>query len=241
MSLSVELSDALTNFIFSIFPPGLIHAVYTAEDSICAGGHFLYPAVMDQAITMLKTLEVKPYLTNDNIPVDIFKVIFGFTHNLLRHDPYEMSSQQLASYLRALEVYDEASTADTSCQDEDHVKRKEIFISRLKQENMLKRLSKLLECKMHPDALQSAGSGDEGGLKRKRQATPDSVSKRSVQSGDRESGHHMNSVYTGISHEAIVIEEATQEDEVPTEVESQTLQGPTAKPKVVVQESENGK
>ena len=209
----------------------------------------MYPAVMDRAITMLKTLEVKPYLTNDNIPVDIFKVIFGFTDKLLRSHPYEMSPRQLARYVRALEDYDDASTAHESCQDKNHVKRKKTFLSQLRKENMLKRLSKLVERRMNPNALQLAGSGDEGGLKRKREPRlHDSASQRSAQSGGRNScRRRMDRVFAGVYREAntstppLVIDEASQEDKAFIEVESLTLQGPTTKPNIVVQDSEDGK
>ncbi|KMP10105.1 hypothetical protein CISG_08432 [Coccidioides immitis RMSCC 3703] len=109
-----------------IFPPGFIHVVKTSEDSLCAGGHFLIPAMMDRAITTLKTLEVKPYLTNDNIPVDIFKVISGFTDNLLRGYSYEISPRQLARYVRALEDYDDSSTLCQSREDEGHINARKI-------------------------------------------------------------------------------------------------------------------
>lgn len=114
---------------------------------------------------MLKTLEVKPYLTNDDMPVDIFKVIFGFTDNLLRSYPYDISPRKLAHYVRALENYYKASTSHESCQDKGHVKRKKIFLGKVG--GMLKRLSKLVADRMNPNASQPADNSDEGSLKRK--------------------------------------------------------------------------
>ncbi|OJD25067.1 hypothetical protein ACJ73_03559 [Blastomyces percursus] len=136
-----------------IFPPGTIHAVWTSEDCMCVGGHFLYPPVMDRSIRMLKTLELKPYLTNDNFPVDIFKVVFGFTARLCHSHPYHLSPQQLARYLCALEDY--ANTSYESYQDQDHLdrghmERKKIFLDLLKEEGMLERLSELVEDRMDP-------------------------------------------------------------------------------------------
>lgn len=102
---------------------------------------------MDRAITTLKTLELKPYLTNDHIPVDIFRVIFGFTERLLQSYPYQLSPQQLACYIAALEDY----IGDSGCeidQNEGHFKRKKIFVTEIREHNMLKRLSELLDSRM---------------------------------------------------------------------------------------------
>ena len=92
-----------TNFL-SIFPPGVLHCVYTSEDCLCSGGHFLYSRVMDRTIAVLKTLELKPDLTNDCIPVDIFKIILTFTERLLENK-YDISSRQYIQYCSALDEY----------------------------------------------------------------------------------------------------------------------------------------
>ena len=97
---------------------------------------------------MLRTLEVKPYLTNDNIPVEIFKVISGFTDNLLGRYSYEVSPRQLARYAPALEDYDDASSLSESCEDEGHSKCKKIFLNWLKEESTLHRLSDLVKERM---------------------------------------------------------------------------------------------
>ena len=87
---------------------------------------------MDQAITMLNTLEVQWYPTNDYIHVDIFSIILKFTEKLVEDHPYMMSPQQLANYLWALEVYVQCNTTSTSCPDKEHAKWKETFLSQLK-------------------------------------------------------------------------------------------------------------
>ncbi|EER39138.1 predicted protein [Histoplasma capsulatum H143] len=97
---------------------------------------------------MDRSIEVKPYLVSDNIPVDIFKVISGFTDNLLRGYSYEISRWQLTWYVRVLEDYDDSSALCQSCEDEGHDKRKDFFLNWLKDESILHRLTNLVKERM---------------------------------------------------------------------------------------------
>lgn len=113
---------------------------------MCVGGHFLTPAVMAQTIMTLKTLEERPELTNDNIPTDIFKVIFGFTDKLTRsYYSTQLTSQQIYRYAFSLEHYVEDANSKAH-PEEDHFTRKEIFLTRIKADDIISKLYKLSKC-----------------------------------------------------------------------------------------------
>jgi hypothetical protein len=61
-----------------VFPPGTIHAVWTDEDSIFCGGHFLVPQVMDRFVDVLRQIELNPSRTNDVMGVDFFRLLENF-------------------------------------------------------------------------------------------------------------------------------------------------------------------
>lgn len=149
----------LSNIRISIRPPGLTLAEYTSDDSICVEGQFLCPTVMDRAITTLQSLELKPFLTKNHMPTDIFKVIFAFTNNLLRSYRYEISHHQLGRYACALEYYVDAfDTTYRACEDQEHHKRKEFFIGMLKQSKMLERLLDYVKDRKRYDSVRQPSS-----------------------------------------------------------------------------------
>lgn len=135
---------------FSIFPPGMIHIVYTSENSICAGGHFLMSSVMNRAILMLKTLELKPELINDNISVNIFRIFFEFSRKLLETESYNLSSHQLASYVCALESYvHEAHNNKVISNNNNHFERKKKFLETMIIHDIVRRFLNLMKYKFN--------------------------------------------------------------------------------------------
>lgn len=49
-----------------MFPPGTIHAVYTEEDSVFCGEHFIIPQIMNPFLRVLGQTELDLSRTNDS-------------------------------------------------------------------------------------------------------------------------------------------------------------------------------
>ena len=58
-----------------MFRPGTIHAVYTGEDSVFCGGHFLTPQIMNRFLRVLGQTELDLSRTNDSKGVDFFQIL----------------------------------------------------------------------------------------------------------------------------------------------------------------------
>jgi len=94
----------MTNCV-SVFPPGTIHAVWTDEDSIFCGGHFLVPQVMDRFVDVLRQIELDPSRTNDVIGVDFFRLLENFILEALDSSSAGLTRAQLERFVLVLEKY----------------------------------------------------------------------------------------------------------------------------------------
>src|SRR5439155_20659696 len=66
--------------------PGCPHAVFTPENCICAGSHFLLEASICRTLKVQSLLERNPELTNDEAPDDIFVILQEFIERTLEGD-----------------------------------------------------------------------------------------------------------------------------------------------------------
>jgi hypothetical protein len=204
-----------------MLPPGMIHSVYTSEDRICVRGHFLTTGMMDRVIRVLQMLEVSSRFTDDCIPVDIFKVIIGFTEKVLRCYTYQIPPNQLARYVDALESYYRDNNSIPGCPN--HQRRKDEFIVTLRTENLLQRLGCLVRGQRDPNDLSHVrgqkrrqGCGDAGLPKRMRE----SYSKVTI-----------NLVDEGLPSHGL-----TEGSEQGRRLRQLSKQGPTATPRVLTSE-----
>lgn len=81
---------------------GTHHAVFTLEDSIFSGGHFLHPSLMSQSLAILMDQERCSALTNDKLPVDILNMHLNFMEDI---ESFGLAEEQVKQYWRVLRVY----------------------------------------------------------------------------------------------------------------------------------------
>ena len=88
----------------SIMPPGTWHAVYTPDDCVCAGGHFLLASTMDQTLATLGLLDCYPDLTNEDVPENMFDMLGKFIRQVIA-GTRSLTALQVDSFRLALLDY----------------------------------------------------------------------------------------------------------------------------------------
>jgi len=116
----------------SVFPPGTIHAVWTDEDSVFGGGHFLIPQVMDRFVDVLRQIELDPSRTNNVIGTDFFRLLENFIREAL-DESAGLTRAQLERFTLALEKYvNQKFEADVGDRAESrHMDRRKKFLKAL--------------------------------------------------------------------------------------------------------------
>jgi hypothetical protein len=133
----------MTDYI-SVFPPGTIHVVYTDEDSVFCGGHFLVPQVMDRFVDILRQIELDPSRTNDVKGVELFRLLENFILEALGSSSAGLTRAQLEQFVLVLEKYaNQKFEADVGVGDRAegaHMARRKKFLKRLREWNWIQLL-----------------------------------------------------------------------------------------------------
>jgi hypothetical protein len=125
-----------------VFPPGTIHAVWTDEDSIFCGGHFLVPQVMDRFVDVLRQIELNPSRTNDVMGVDFFRLLENFILEALDSSSAGLTRAQLEQFVLVLEKYaNQKFGADIGVEDRAaHMDRRKKFLKILYKQKWIPKL-----------------------------------------------------------------------------------------------------
>ncbi|KAL1953153.1 hypothetical protein VTO42DRAFT_3533 [Malbranchea cinnamomea] len=100
-----------------------------------SGINWPFSAYSHQGLYTLFILQRTAYAV-EGTSLDIFKVVYKFSANLVQGYPYEITPRQTACYSCALEKYIENAGrrspggTHVSCQDIGHFKRKKILLTR---------------------------------------------------------------------------------------------------------------
>ena len=128
----------------SVFPPGTIHAVWTDEDSIFCGGHFLVSQVMDRFVDVLRQIELDPSRTNDVKGVELFRLLENFILEALGSSSAGLTRAQLEQFVLVLEKYaNQIFEADVGVRDRAegaHMGRRKKFLKRLHEQEWISQL-----------------------------------------------------------------------------------------------------
>lgn len=125
-----------------MFPPGTIYAVYTEEDSVFCGGHFLTPRIMHRFLQVLGQLELNPGLSNEAKCVDSFHMLENFVQQTRYLSSRDISKVQLHRFLLALKRY-LLMTPPTSSKDSDergYLRRRKTFVAKAEREDWVGQL-----------------------------------------------------------------------------------------------------
>ena len=129
----------------SLFPPGTVHAVYTEKDSVCCGGHFLTPQVMDRFVSVLGQIELDPSRTNDLKGVDFFRILENFIREALNSSSGGVTRSQLYRFVLELEKYTglkvEAHKRLRDRAENEHIKRRNQFLTTLQKKRWVQQLN----------------------------------------------------------------------------------------------------
>lgn len=125
-----------------MFPPSTIHVVYTEEDSVFFGGHFLIPQIMNRFLRVLGQTELDLSRTNDSKGVDFFPILEIFMLETLGASTLDLTRVQLHKYVLALEnCLELAPPTKSSNRDEQaHLDRRVKFEKMAKQEKWVAKL-----------------------------------------------------------------------------------------------------
>ncbi len=89
----------------SVFPPGTINAVYTEEDSVFYGGHFVTPQIINRFLRVLGQTKLDLSRLNDSKSVDFFQILENFLLESLGASTPDLTRAQFHKYLLALENF----------------------------------------------------------------------------------------------------------------------------------------
>lgn len=111
--------------------------MYTEEDSVFCGGHFLTPGIMDRFLRVLGQLELRPNRSNDTKSVDLFQILENFIAETLFSSYPGLSRPQLHRFILALEDYLKLkpSARSQSRDDQEHLKKREVFIAKVQKKD----------------------------------------------------------------------------------------------------------
>lgn len=119
------------------FPPGTGYVVYTEEDSVFCGGHFLTPSIMDRFLRVLGQLELHSNRSNDTKSVDLFQILENFIVETLFSSSLDLSRPQLLRFILALEDYLKLkpTARSQSRDDQEHLKKRKVFIAKVQKKD----------------------------------------------------------------------------------------------------------
>ena len=130
-----------------MFPPGTIHTVYTEEDSVFCGGHFLTPQVMDRFLEVLGQKELDPSRTKDLKILDLFQRLENFIKEALSLSLPGLTKTQLHQFVLNLEKYIllEPQLRSEDWTENAHMERRQVFLKRLRKKGWMAGLNRKLE------------------------------------------------------------------------------------------------
>ncbi len=125
-----------------MFPPGTINAVYTEEDSVFCGGHFLTPQIMNRFLRVLGQTELDLSRTNDSKSVDFFQILENFILESLGASTPDLTRAQLHKYVLALENYLQLTipAKSSNWDDQAHLNRRVKFEKKAEKEKWVAKL-----------------------------------------------------------------------------------------------------
>jgi hypothetical protein len=126
-----------------------VHAVFTPEDTLCIGGHFIFN--ISEVIRGLVAQEEHPELTNDETPKHIFDILSDYLSRVLDERSayhYTVDPSELNAIRVELVEYAERKPVTLGPRPTEeraaHFKRRARFIARMKKEDWVERLRKLV-------------------------------------------------------------------------------------------------
>ncbi|MCJ1272027.1 hypothetical protein MMC22_011933 [Lobaria immixta] len=124
------------------FPPGTIYAVFTEQDSVFAGGHFLTGRIMDRFLSVLGQIEMDPSRTHDTKSVDLFQILENFIHQTLSSSFSDLTRRQLHQFVLALKSYVQLKLGVGSKDrtEQAHLKRRKAFVAKVQKESWIEKL-----------------------------------------------------------------------------------------------------
>lgn len=129
----------------SLFPPGTIHGVFTEEDAVFCGGHFLNPQVMDRFVDMLGQIELDPSRTNGLKGVDFFRILENFIGEALDPSWAGLTRAQLRRFVLVLEKYTglrfKAHGRSGDHGESEHMERRKEFLNKLRKRRWVSQLN----------------------------------------------------------------------------------------------------
>ena len=124
----------------SIMPPGTWHAVYTPDDCVCAGGHFLLASTMDQTLATLGLLDCYPDLTNEDVPENMFDMLGKFIRQVIA-GTRRLTALQVDSFRLALLDYITVGPEKTFLDSHnEHLRRRAKFVRACQRGNWVQLL-----------------------------------------------------------------------------------------------------
>jgi hypothetical protein len=152
----------MTDFV-SLFPPGTIYAVFTDIDlscadidTVCCGGHFLTPQIMDRFVDVLGQTELNSSRTSDFKNVDIFRILENFIRETLRPWSAGLTRAQLYRFVFVLEKYAalryEAHGRLKDHAKSEHMKRRREFLIQLHEKNWITQMKDKLSSMSGPSS-----------------------------------------------------------------------------------------
>lgn len=124
-----------------------MHAVFSPEDSVFAGGHFLAPQIMDRFLSVLSQTEMDPSRTNDLKSVDFFRILENFVEEVFAFSADLLSRRHLQRFILVLEEYvglKPPSQPKYSLEDE-HLKRRKIFVNSVHKKGWIQGLREVVD------------------------------------------------------------------------------------------------
>ena len=86
--------------------PGLEHAVYTPEDCLCVGGFVLNRENVSSSMSVVRTLDQHPNLTNDEAPEQTFRVYETYCKELVLNTTQALATpEEMERFAWALEDF----------------------------------------------------------------------------------------------------------------------------------------
>lgn len=139
-------NDINTN-INRIFPPGTIYAIYTDENSIFYGEHFLTSRVMDCFVRVLGQTELNPTPTNDLKGVKFFRILEKFIQGTILPNSNTLTKRQMNIFICQFQKYLKSKlfVGKNQHNKRDHLVRRVEFVKNTKKEKWIEKLQEKAE------------------------------------------------------------------------------------------------
>ena len=122
--------------------PGLEHAVYTPEDSLCVGGFFLNPANITLSMGVVHHLQLHPEHTNDEPVLQILKVYERYYRGLtIRSDRSRFQHEDIEMFAWKLEEFLNGSARSET--EDEWLEAREAFTTQARKEKWVDNVLKI--------------------------------------------------------------------------------------------------